>query len=52
MGKVSGIFGISFLLIKTKLALLPDGMNLLHLLGESVLAAIGFTMSLFISGLA
>ncbi|MGQ1944098.1 Na+/H+ antiporter NhaA [Ornithobacterium rhinotracheale] len=52
IGKVTGIFGITFLLIKTKLAKLPDGMNLLHLLGASVLAAIGFTMSLFISGLA
>lgn len=42
IGKVTGIFGITFLLIKTKLAKLPDGMNLLHLLGASVLAAIGF----------
>ena len=52
IGKVVGVFGITFILTKLKIAKLPVGMNTLHLLGASILAAIGFTMSLFISGLA
>lgn len=51
-GKVIGIYGISWLLIKFKIAPLPSGMNKMHLLGAGILAAIGFTMSLFIAGLA
>ena len=52
IGKVVGVFGITFILTKLKIAKLPEGMNIVHLLGASILAAIGFTMSLFISGLA
>ena len=52
IGKVVGVFGVTFILTKLKIAKLPVGMNTLHLLGASILAAIGFTMSLFISGLA
>ena len=51
-GKVAGIFGASWLLVKLKIATLYDGMNRRNLLGVSFLGAIGFTMSLFITMLA
>jgi NhaA family Na+:H+ antiporter len=52
LGKVIGVFGLSYLMVRLKWVSLPLGMNNLHLLGAAFLAAIGFTMSLFISGLA
>lgn len=52
IGKVVGVFVVSYILIKLKIAQLPVGMNKFHLFGAGVLAAIGFTMSLFISSLA
>ena len=52
VGKVVGVYLVSFIIIKLKIAELPEGMNKLHLLGAGLLAAIGFTMSLFIAGLA
>lgn len=52
LGKVVGVFGATQLVIKLMKLELPQGMNNLHLLGAGFLAAIGFTMSLFISGLA
>ena len=51
-GKVIGVVGTVFLLTKLKWAILPKDMNNRHLLGAGFLASIGFTMSLFISGLA
>ncbi|MFZ1703113.1 MAG: Na+/H+ antiporter NhaA [Saprospiraceae bacterium] len=51
-GKVLGVVGISYALIRLKIAPLPDGMNTYHLWGAGFLAAIGFTMSLFITDLA
>lgn len=52
IGKVVGVYLISFILIKAKVAQLPTGMNKMHLFGAGLLAAIGFTMSLFIASLA
>lgn len=52
VGKVVGIMGITLLLVKLKVAPFPDGMNVRNLFGLSLLAAIGFTMSLFITSLA
>ena len=52
IGKLMGVFGVVFILLKLKWVKLPDGMNKLHLLGVGFLASIGFTMSLFIGGLA
>lgn len=52
LGKIIGVFGLSYLMVKMKWVKLPLGMNNLHLLGAALLAAIGFTMSLFIGGLA
>lgn len=51
-GKVIGVVGFTMLLIKFKIAVFPKGMNLKNLFGLSLLAAIGFTMSLFIAMLA
>lgn len=51
-GKVLGVFGITSVLIKLKWINIPSGMNTWHLLGAGFLAAIGFTMSLFIANLA
>lgn len=49
MGKVVGIFGTSFLCIKSGLAQLPDQARWLHLVGVGMLGGIGFTMSIFVS---
>lgn len=51
-GKQAGVFGLSFLAIKMKIAQLPNGVNWKNLYGASILCGIGFTMSLFIGGLA
>ncbi|CUU48684.1 Na+/H+ antiporter NhaA [Clostridium beijerinckii] len=52
VGKQVGIFGISYILVKLKLAELPSNVTKRHLYGASILAGIGFTMSLFISSLS
>src|SRR5699024_10381605 len=52
VGKIIGVVGFTMLLVKLKVAVLPKGMNLQNLFGLSLLAAIGFTMSLFIAMLA
>ena len=52
IGKQVGIFGFSFLAVKLKLASLPEGINWKNLYGAGILTGIGFTMSLFIAGLA
>ena len=52
IGKQIGIFAFSFLAVKLKLSSLPEGVNWKNLYGAGILAGIGFTMSLFIAGLA
>ena len=52
LGKVIGIFGFTYLLVKLKIASFPEGMNKRNLLGLGFLGSIGFTMSLFITSLA
>lgn len=51
-GKAIGITFFTYLLVKFRLADLPLGVNFKHVFGVSILAAVGFTMSLFISNLA
>ena len=51
-GKLTGVFGASFLLIQLGLAKLPQGAGWSHLVGIAFLCGIGFTMSLFIGSLA
>lgn len=52
VGKVVGVVGFTWLAVKLKIAVFPDGMNLRNLFGLGLLASIGFTMSLFITSLA
>ncbi len=52
VGKVIGVVGMTLLLVKLKVAPFPKGMNVKNLFGLGLLAAIGFTMSLFITSLA
>jgi NhaA family Na+:H+ antiporter len=52
LGNQLGVFGFSWLAIKTGVARLPQGSGWLQLYGVSLLCGIGFTMSLFISSLA
>lgn len=52
VGKQLGIFGFAWLAVKTGLAKLPDEVNWRQIHALSLLAAIGFTMSLFIGNLA
>ncbi|MFL1731853.1 Na+/H+ antiporter NhaA [Moraxella oculi] len=52
IGKQLGVMGAVFLAIKSKIATLPKGTTMMQIYGVSILCGIGFTMSLFISGLA
>lgn len=52
IGKLVGVYGFSFLSIRMGLAQMPKGASNQHLLGVAALCGIGFTMSLFIGGLA
>ena len=52
LGKQMGIFGFSYLMINLKMASLPKRVTMKQLYGVSILAGIGFTMSIFISTLA
>ena len=52
LGKLIGVSGMVWLFYKLKWSPLPSGMNLQHVVGAGLLAGIGFTMSLFVSGLA
>jgi NhaA family Na+:H+ antiporter len=52
VGKQLGIFSLLWLSIKLGLSPMIKGASWIHLYGVSVLCGIGFTMSLFIGGLA
>lgn len=52
VGKQLGIVGFSWLAVKAGLAQLPQGVGWAKIWGLSLLAGIGFTMSLFIGNLA
>ena len=52
LGKPIGILLFTFLAVKLKIASLPEGVNWNLIIGASILAGIGFTMSIFISMLA
>ena len=52
IGKQVGIFGFGWLAVKSGITTLPEDVNLRQLHAMSLLAAIGFTMSLFIGNLA
>lgn len=52
VGKVIGVSGLTALMIKLKIVDKPEGMTYTNLFGVGFLAAIGFTMSLFVTELA
>jgi Na+:H+ antiporter, NhaA family len=52
LGKPLGIVLVSFIAVALGLASLPDDLNWKHVTGASLLGGIGFTMSIFISGLS
>ena len=52
LGKAIGVFGLSWLMLRTGQGAAPAGASTLQLFGVCVLCGIGFTMSLFIGGLA
>lgn len=52
LGKFIGIVLISKILVQLKLAALPNELRWRHIYGVSLLAGVGFTMSLFIADLA
>ena len=49
LGKQVGIFGAAFLAVRSGLCRLPERVNWMQVFGVSILAGIGFTMSLFIA---
>jgi NhaA family Na+:H+ antiporter len=52
VGKQVGICGAAWLMVKLRLCKMPEGCTWRHIWGMSMLAGIGFTMSLFIATLA
>jgi len=52
IGKPLGITGVSYLATRFKIAVMPEDASWRQLLGVSMIAGIGFTMSIFISTLA
>jgi Na+:H+ antiporter, NhaA family len=52
IGKFTGVLLFTWLMVKFKIAALPMQANWRHITGVAMLAGVGFTMSLFITGLA
>ncbi|QRR00828.1 Na+/H+ antiporter NhaA [Dyadobacter sandarakinus] len=52
IGKMVGVFGFTWMMVKSGLADLPNLVNWKHIFGVSLLAGVGFTMSLFVTNLA
>ncbi len=52
LGKQIGVMAATVIAVKCKWAGLPKGVTMMQIYGASLLCGIGFTMSLFISGLA
>lgn len=52
LGKQIGIFGVIWSAVRLGIAPKPEGASWVHIYGMALLCGIGFTMSLFIGGLA
>lgn len=52
VGKLVGIPIFSYLALKLNVAELPEGTNFMQIIGVSILAGVGFTMSIFVANLA
>lgn len=51
-GKLIGVFSFTWLMVKSRISRLPAHASWKHIFGVALLAGVGFTMSLFITGLA
>ena len=51
-GKQIGIFAFSWILIKAKIAYMPENAGWPQLYAVAIICGIGFTMALFVDGLA
>ena len=52
IGKLVGISAFTWLAVKLRIGTLPDGVSWASIIGVAALAGIGFTVSIFIAGLA
>ena len=52
LGKQVGVLFASWIAVRAGIAALPEGVTWRHIHGAGVLAGIGFTMALFVAGLA
>ena len=52
LGKIIGVSLFTYIGVKLKFTELPSGVNLVQIIGISILAGVGFTMSIFIANLA
>jgi NhaA family Na+:H+ antiporter len=52
VGKQLGVFAFAWITIRSGVARLPDGVSMMQVYGAALLCGVGFTMSLFIGGLA
>lgn len=52
VGKPLGIIGAAWLAVRTGIARLPDGVGWSHVAGIGALAGVGFTVAVFVAGLA
>ncbi|MEZ0268513.1 MAG: Na+/H+ antiporter NhaA [Phycisphaerae bacterium] len=52
LGKLVGVFGATWLAVKMRISDRPEGVTWQHIAGASILAGIGFTVSIFIAELA
>ena len=52
LGKSVGVFGLTWLAVRLGLAPMPGGASVVQLLGAAITTGVGFTVALFIAGLA
>jgi NhaA family Na+:H+ antiporter len=52
VGKLVGVFGATWLAVRLRVASLPEGATWPAIVGVAAIAGIGFTVSLFVAGLA
>ncbi len=52
LGKLLGITGMVWLMVKLGWSQLPQGLNFAHIMGAALMGGIGFTMSIFVAELA
>jgi NhaA family Na+:H+ antiporter len=52
VGKLIGVTLLSWIAVKLRFAELPEGVNFKQVIGISLLAGVGFTMSIFVANLA